>query len=170
MRDTELNLFRLLSVYSRTSSKLWFSRLSVFVETFQVTKRLAHFSVRIFTAKRTAASRFSTTRSLTCKGLPSEIRKIVVVMCSLCWESGGRIHRMSALKCALLSSIRYSVFSIGFIHVFVMKKSFKWCRIFSQLWMKGVFQEVFDESKVTGFYRTKKIFFSQVSSFSLSIL
>ena len=64
---------------------------------------------------RIIASRFSVTRNLTCKGLPSGIQKIVVIKCSPCRESGVHLQRMSALECVFLSPGRFRVISIGFI-------------------------------------------------------
>ena len=64
---------------------------------------------------RIIASRFSITRNLTCKGLPSGIQKIVVMKCSPCRKGGVHLQRMSALECVLLSPGRLRVISIGFI-------------------------------------------------------
>ena len=64
---------------------------------------------------RIIASRFSVTRNLTYKGLPSGNQKIVVMKCSPCRESGVHLQRMSAPKCVLLSPGRLIVISIGFI-------------------------------------------------------
>ena len=115
MCDTSLNLPKFLSIYSRRSSKLWFSLLSSVLEIFRVTKRLANSSVRTVMGIRIIASRFSVTRNLTCKGLPSGIQKFVVMKCSPCRESGVHLQRMSALECALLSPGRLRVISIWFI-------------------------------------------------------
>ena len=115
MCDTSLNLPRFLSIKFRRSSKLWFSLLSSVLEIFRVTKRLANSSVRTVMGIRIIASRFSVTRNLTCKGLPSGIQKIVVMKCSPYRESGVHLQRMSALECVLLSPGRFREISFGFI-------------------------------------------------------
>ena len=83
MSDTSLNLLRFLSIQSRRSSKVSFCLLYSVLEIFIVTKRLATSSVPNVMGMRIIASRFSVTRNLTCKGLPSGIQKIVVIKCPL---------------------------------------------------------------------------------------
>ena len=65
---------------------------------------------------RIIAIRFSLTRILACKGLPSGIQKIVVIKCSPRRENGVHLQRMSALKRVLLSRGQLKVSSIGFLH------------------------------------------------------
>ena len=66
---------------------------------------------------RIIASKFSTTRNLTCRGVPSRIQKIVVMKCSPYRESGVHLQRMSVLKRVLLSPGRFRVIFIGFIQI-----------------------------------------------------
>ena len=133
---------------------LWFSRLSSVPKIFRVTKRLANSSVQTIMGIRIIASRFSVTRILTCKGLPSGIQKIVVMKCSPCRESGVHLQRISALKRVLLSPARFRVISIGFIQCsvgfsnrVVHAHNFRWGR---------VLEKTFDKCKVCRFRRTRK--------------
>ena len=83
----------------------------------KVTKRLANSFVCTVMRKMIIASRFWTTRNLTCWGLLSGIQKFVVMKCCPCRESGVHLQRMSALKCVLLSPGRFRVTFFGFIQI-----------------------------------------------------
>ena len=117
MCETSVNLPRFLSMYSRRSSKLWFSLFSSVPEILKVTKRLANSSVRTVLGISIITSRLSTTRNLTCRGLPSGVQKIVVMKCSPCREGGVHLQRMSALECVLLSQGRFKVISMAFTQI-----------------------------------------------------
>ena len=118
MCDTSLNRPWFLSIYAR-SSKHWFSSISNVREIFKDTKRFTNSPVRTVMETTIVASRFSTTRSLTWRGLPSGIQKIVVMKCSPWSEIGVHLQRISAFKCDLLSPGRLRVISVGFIHVVI---------------------------------------------------
>ena len=103
---------------------------------------------------RMIRSRFSVTRNLTFKGLPSGIQKIVVMKCSPWKESGVHLQRMSALECVLLSPGRFQVISIGFVQCSVnytdrLVHAHKLC-------CRRVFEEGFDKCEVCSFRRTRK--------------
>ena len=136
---------------------------------FRVTKRLANSSVRNVMGKRIIASRFSVTRNLTCKGLPSGIQKIVVMKCSPCTESGVHLQRMSALECVLLSTGRFTVISIGFIQRSV---DYSNCVVHAHnLCWRRVFKKTFKECEVWRFCRTRKgNFFPSSKCFSVNLV
>ena len=64
---------------------------------------------------RIIASRFSITRNLTGRGLPSEFQKMVVMKCYPWREIGVHLQHNSAMRCVLLSLERPNVRPIGFI-------------------------------------------------------
>ena len=106
-------------------------------------------SVRTVKGIRIIASRFSVTRSLTCKGLPSGIQKIVVIKCSPWRESGVHLQRMSALECVLVSPGRFRLISIGFIQRSV---DYSNCVVHAHiLCWRRVFKKTFKECKVWRF-------------------
>ena len=147
---------------------LWFFLLSSVLKIVRVTKRLANSCVRTVIGIRIIASRFSVTHNLTCKGLPSGIQKNKVLKCSPCRESGVHLQRMSALECFLVSPGRFKEISIGFIH---WSFNYSICLIHAQnLRWRRVLEQTFDECKVCRFWGQEEVTFSQVSSFSLSIL
>ena len=158
MIDTSLYLPRLLSIYSKRSSRLWFSILSSVLEIFRVTKRLANSSVRTVMGERIIAKGFSVTCNLTCKGLPSGIQKIVVIKCSPRRESGVNLQRMSALRCVLLSPGRFKVISNGSTQLDVNYSN----RLVHahRLYCRRFREETFDECKICRFWGTKKSSFS----------
>ena len=114
MCDTSLNLPMFLSMNSKRPTKLRFSLLFSVLDFFKVRKKLANSSVWSFMGTKTMVSRFSTTRNLTCRVFPCSMKKIVVMDCSPCRESGVHLQRMSALKCFLLWWVRFRVSFIGF--------------------------------------------------------
>ena len=115
---------------------------------------------------RIIASRFSVTRNLTCKGLPSGIQKIVVIKCSPCRKSGVHLQRMSALECVLLSPGRLRVISIGFIQRGV---DYSNCVVHAHnLCWRRVFKKTVEECEIGRFWRTRKSnFFPNSKCFSV---
>ena len=145
-------------------------------EIFRVTKRLENSSVWTVRGIRIMASRFSVTRSLTCKGLPSGIPKIVVMRCSPYKENGVDLQRMSALRCVLLSLGLVKVISIVFIqpnadwsncavhaHNFrwrrVLEKNFKKCKVSGLRW-----------ARKSNFLPSFKFFRVEVVTFSCNVV
>ena len=118
---------------------------------------------------RIIASRFSVTRNLTCKGLPSGIQKIVVMKCSPCRESGVHLQRMSAVECVLLSPGRLRVIYIGFIQRSV-DYSNRIVHVHNLCWRR-ILKKAVEKCEIWRFRRTRKSnFFPSSECFSVNFV
>ena len=115
---------------------------------------MANSSVRTVMGIRIIASRFSVTRNLTCKGLPSGIQKIVVIKCSPWRERGVHLQRMSARECVLLSPGRCRMISIGFIQCNI-DSSNRVVHAHILCWRRTLKKAV-EECKIWRFWRARK--------------
>ena len=133
---------------------------------FRVTERLANSSVRTVMGIRIIASRFSVTRNLTCKGLPSGIQKIVVMKCLLeekmvstccnCQLSNASCYHQVDVEWSQLGSFDKSRF---FLNRFVHAHNLCWRRFL---------EKAFDKCEICRFWRTRKCnFFPSLEFFSV---